>query len=120
MKIMNLTQHKATPEQVKAGVVEPADKSAVQAALTFLALPTGRGIVDRAAKLARMARESGAKKAMIGGAPFLMAPLERALASVGVQALYAFSRRESIETVSADGSVRKTADFKHLGFVEAI
>jgi hypothetical protein len=31
--------------------------------------------------------------------------------------VYAFSRRESTEAVQEDGSVRKVAVFRHLGFV---
>lgn len=57
---------------------------------------------------------------MLGGAPFLMAPLERAFVEAGWRVLYAFSRRESVEEPQPDGSVRKTAVFKHIGFVEAL
>jgi hypothetical protein len=39
MKILNLTQHEATKEQVAAGGVEPLDKEAVQRLLTFNNLP---------------------------------------------------------------------------------
>jgi hypothetical protein len=56
---------------------------------------------------------------MIGGAPFLMAGLEKALRCTGLRAIYAFSRRESVEAVQEDGSVRKVAVFRHLGFVGA-
>ena len=55
--------------------------------------------------------------AMIGGAPFLMGPLERALISRGIFPAYAFSRREVVEKATADGEVTKTAVFRHEGFV---
>ena len=47
-----------------------------------------------------------------------MSTLERALAEVKVTPVYAFSVRESLETVSDDGTVTKTNVFKHVGFVE--
>ena len=56
---------------------------------------------------------------MIGGAPFLMAPLESKLIEFGLDPVYAFSRRESVETVQDDGSVRKTTVFNHIDFVPA-
>ena len=59
-------------------------------------------------------------KAMIGGAPYLMAELEKELWHFGIEPVYAFSRRESVETVGENGEVTKTAVFKHIGFVSAI
>ena len=38
----------------------------------------------------------------------------------GVEALYADTARESIETTLEDGSVRKTAVFKHKGFYSQV
>lgn len=59
------------------------------------------------------------EQAMIGGAPWLMEPLAKRLRAHGIIPLFAFSRRESIEQVQQDGSVRKTNVLKHAGFVEA-
>lgn len=119
--IINLTQHMATPEQVAAGVTEPRDKAEVQRLLTFEVLPTMAEIKERAAALASVAANAKGNPdvAMIGGAPFLMAPLEMALASVQMQAVYAFSVRESAEQVQPDGSVRKVQTFRHAGWVNA-
>ena len=47
----------------------------------------------------------------------MMAPLEDALRRVGIVPLYAFSIRESLDQIQPDGSVRKTAVFRHQGFV---
>ena len=49
MKILNLTQHKATPEQITAGVIEPAeeDKQMIQKLLTFKDLPTPEEIYEK-------------------------------------------------------------------------
>jgi hypothetical protein len=118
-EILNLTQHAATAEQVEAGVVEPEEKGAVQAALTFDAIPTTSEMADRAAFLARIAVDSGCKRAMIGGAPFFMAPLERALLAAGITPVYAFSVRDSVEQPDGNGGVRKINVFRHVGFVEA-
>lgn len=116
--IINLTQHSATPEQVAAGVIEPANKAEVQSVLTFRGAPSATEISDRAAKLAEVAQQSGCSAAMIAGAPYLMGALERALCKVGVKPLYSFSTRESVETQQPDGSVVKTNVFRHAGWVE--
>ena len=122
MKILNLTQHKATPEQVDQGVIDlsDADRASLAKALTFGDyLPDFEVLAARASSIALMAsgHSAGCKSAMIGGAPFFMAPLERALWNVGIRPLYAFSVRESMEEAQADGSIRKVAVFRHAGFV---
>ncbi len=122
--IINLTQHNATPEQLTAGVVDvPAElKAELSALLTFSTLPTKEEIDEAATKVAAMAviccQGSDAPAAMIGGAPFFMAPLEMALRHYGIKPLYAFSERVSAEKMDADGTVRKVNLFKHKGFVE--
>jgi len=120
MRIINLTQHPATAEQAAAGVFEPADKQKVQRLLTFNVQPVQDEIVCRAQDLAAIAAEEKAEAAMIGGALWLMGPLEVCLRHVGVIPLYAFSVREVVETANPDGSVSKTAVFRHRGFVEGI
>lgn len=115
--IINLTQHLATQEQASSGVIEPEEKSAVRSALTFGSLPTADEIEARAKALAEIAADSGATAAMIGGAPYLMSALERALTQRGITPVYAFSVRESVETTAPDGAVVKTNVFRHVGFV---
>jgi hypothetical protein len=112
---LNLTQHVATPEQ---GCVEPADKQRVQHLLTFGNIPDVAIVRQRAADLAALAKDEGAVEAMIGGAPYLMGPLEEELAKCEIQAVYAFSIRRSIEVVDNGFTVKKTV-FKHAGFVPA-
>ena len=120
--IINLTQHAATPEQVAAGVVElhPEDRLELQRLLTFEKLPDLEEIWRSANSIAALAVQyrTPARAALIGGAPYLMGPLEKALRRVGLIPLYAFSVRESVDVVQPDGSVRKTSVFKHAGFVE--
>lgn len=129
--MINLTQHPATPEQLASGVrdVGPEFQGMVNAALNFTSLPTRTEISISAVALAKIAGALFAREkvghampdrmAMIGGAPYLMAPLEEALRQLGVGVCYAFSQRESVEEVQADGSVRKVAVFRHAGFVMA-
>ena len=127
MRILNLTQHPATPEQVAAGVVDltPAQRVIVGRWLTFDEVPTQGTIQTRAKLLAQAAADDSIvigevgpfDAAMIGGAPYLMASLEAALWDAHIIPLYAFSKRESVETVAPDGSVTKTNVFRHGGFV---
>jgi len=135
--ILNLTQHPATPDQIKAGVIEPdaETKERIKRLLTFDKLPTYDEILNRAEKLAIEAMwyigkcqtswdeqaehtRTAGTWVMIGGAPYLMAPLEQALKEAGLVPVYAFSKREVVEQRQADGSVRKVSVFKHLGFIE--
>ena len=140
MFIINLTQHPATEEQVQDGVLDLEGEALVELkqALTFEVIPSPDEIRDRAERIARLvvrkvmspeqywskhdpyrAIHNAGIAAMIGGAPYLMASLERALKEVGVEPLYAFSTRESVEEVQPDGSVRKVAVFRHAGWITA-
>lgn len=120
MKIVNLTQHMGTAEQLAAGVFEPADKDQVKGLLTFTTAPSGAEMAERAEALARIALDAGAEAAMIGGAPYFMAPMEEALRSAGVRPCYSFTERRATETVDPEtGEVRKTQVFVHAGWVWA-
>lgn len=119
MTILNLTQHVATDDQKALGVIEPADKKQVQGLLTFTALPTPAEMNERANALANIAQQADATSAMVGGAGYFMPYLERALLAQGITPLHAFTVREVVETVKADGTVEKTAVFKHAGFIPA-
>lgn len=122
MRIVNLTQHAATVAQVEDGVfaLPTEEDQELKKLLTFDALPTCGEVAARAAAIATLAVELGAEAAMIGGAPYLMAPLEKALQQRGIAPLYAYSERRSVEkTDPVTGEVTKTAVFVHLGFVEA-
>jgi len=122
MRIINLTQHEATPEQKKVGVVEPINKDKIRKLLTFNELPSKEELRARAKALVdhTIIHEKGAfSAAMIGGAPFFMSVLEDALRRMGITPLYAFSRREVVEKTLPSGEVVKTQVFKHLGFIES-
>ena len=119
MLILNLTQHKASAEQLEAGVVNATDEDSVEIkdTLTFEELPTQQSVADRAKYIAIIANTYEVSFAMIGGAPYLMAELEIALLQKGITPVYAFSKRVSVEKI-VDGKTIKTNEFKHLGFVQ--
>jgi len=121
MRIINLTQHPATPDQIKAGVIEPRNKGKIRELLTFNELPNKDELKVRAKALVdyiTIDEETKFNAAMIGGAPFFMSVLENALRRMGIIPLYAFSKREVVEKTLPSGKVVKTQVFKHLGFVE--
>jgi hypothetical protein len=130
-RILNLTQHVATPDQVAVGVFEPKNKAAVQALLTFDEMPTQAELRDRAWELKKLTtgeltapwpwENDGSAitwAVMIGGAPYFMAHLEHTFRMCGIQTLYAFAKRESVDEAQADGSIKKTQVFRHAGFIE--
>lgn len=123
--IYNLTQHAATPLQVAGGVtdLEPRLRAKLQTLLTFGSPPDATEMRRRASDIAGLAWEAGAMKeilagedvtAMIGGAPYFMAPLELGLAKSGILPVYAFSRRLSVDVPQPDGSVLKQGAFHHV------
>ena len=113
---INLTQHTALPEQ-ECQPRTPELEQQVKSLLTFEELPTLDEIAERAKALTQIAADLGAAEAMIGGAPYLMIALDPALRMAGVQPVYAFSLRHSIDELQPDGSVVKRSAFKHCGFV---
>ena len=119
MKILNLTQHKATQDQLDAGVEEPVYKEKLCSYLNFdSGIPTYLGMKSRAEKLALYAKNEGYDKVMIGGAPYFMPVLEFVMKEAGLKVCYAFSKRVS-EEKEINGVVVKVNSFKHLGFYEA-
>lgn len=122
MQIFNLTQHEATPDQTADGVVEPdaGTKERIKRLLTFQFLPSRSDLEARAALLRFLVQEHPeCEAAMIGGAPYFMGTLERALKSANIKPLYSFSLRESVDEVQEDGSTVKRSVFRHAGWVEA-
>ncbi|MGW8177541.1 MAG: hypothetical protein ACWGQW_01930 [bacterium] len=116
--MINLTQHDPSVEQMNAGVFCHEEQESIRMLLTFESLPSKEEMESRAQQLAELAAETGVTRAMIGGAPFFMSTLEQALHAIGIQPVYAFSLRESVEQVQEDGSTRKVNVFRHIGFVE--
>lgn len=123
--IINLTQHPASPEQKEQGVADlkQLELEALKELLTFEKIPNQQELEKRAEAIAELAAMNGLpgdpwpNAAMIGGAPYLMAHLEKALDARFIEPVYAFSKRESVEQVK-DGKVIKVAIFRHMGFVK--
>ena len=115
--MINLTQHQATTDQLAVGVVDLTGQqlALVKTLLTFDEISTESEMKERAYQIAEIARKHGVA-AMIGGAPFFMSYLERALHKAGVTPFYAFSKRCVIK--DEDG-VKERVVFKHEGFVDA-
>lgn len=127
MNILNLTQHSATQDQIESGVIELSaeQKAFVQTTLTFNSVPTKADLEARAEELTSFAAQvrNGLEldevevHAMIGGAPYFMPFVEKALKGYGITPVYAFSEHQSVDEVQPDGSVVKRAVFKHAGWV---
>ena len=118
--VINLTQHEPTPDQ-KAIIhnwvdLTDAEKASVKKNLTFRPQEVTKYVIrGRAAMLARLAKEKGAKYAHIGGAPYLMAHLEDCLKQAGIVPLYSLTERVTEEKM-VNGEVTKTSVFKCAGF----
>ena len=112
--IVNLTPHPANAEQEAAGVFDLGGEEVytLKALLTFDSLPTPEEIEQRADQIAALAVGTGASIALIGGAPYLMSALERALKASGIRPVYAFTER-----ISTEEDEVKTSTFRHAGFV---
>jgi hypothetical protein len=116
---INLTIHPATKEQKLEGVVDSEYQGLVKSLLTFEMICEPRFIKWRAERLATLAKKQRARKAMIGGAPYFMKSLEKALVARDIEPVYSFSQRVSTE-VEVDGVVTKTSSFKHLGWMPVV
>ena len=119
---MNMTQHKPSPDQEKAGVRNFNDEcqQRVRDLLTFDILPTKLEIVARCKELTSIASTFySTKKVMVGGAPWLMEPLCNTLQEGGFEPVFAFSSRVTEEKLQEDGTIRKVQIFRHEGFVPA-
>lgn len=130
--ILNLTQHPATPEQLAAGVVDitgPARTKLIEL-LVFRSAPSRSELGHRATLLAKLASSEVANRldkdsnamaygtqVMIGGASYLMPPLQARLLDLGLFAIYSFTERVSEEEMIGD-TVVKTSKFKHVAFVD--
>lgn len=128
MTVINLTQHVASPEQVEAGVLDldGAYREMLLDILNFVGQPTSEDVLESARDLAFLMERCIKRfdepdlRFMLGGAPFLMAQLSNLEVfdeDLQSRILFAFSERESVERTLPDGSVQKTAVFKHKGFI---
>jgi hypothetical protein len=121
MNILNLTQHKATPEQMMQGVIDLGENDRQQLIflLTFNECPDVEEIKNRAYSIVRLTHPYSFDAVMIGGAGFLMRFLEDDFASIKVNVVHAFTKRV-VEEKIVDGEVVKTSIFKHVDFVRTV
>ena len=145
--ILNLTQHNATPEQIKAGVVDlPLQyQEKLKKLLTFNELPDCNKIQKRAEAVGDLVEEfltddlspikdevkaimeleedkridefKKLKLAFMIGGAPYLMSALEEELSYFGIPLYAFTKRVVEEVVKEDGSVEKKAVFKHEGFV---
>lgn len=106
MKLLNLTPHRATADQLAAGVIDLPDdqRELLQSLMAFDVLPRIAQINDRAAEIAELACSNGLGgddadsptpcRAMIGGPHWLMAPLAALLYERRIKPMFAFSVRD--------------------------
>lgn len=120
MKILNLTQHNASPEEEFAGVCEPSNKRLVQTLLTFTELPSRELLFERAQILAELAVDNEATHAMIDGAPYFMVHLARALNDYGVRPIFSFTKRETEEARAPDGAIIARVVYNHHGWIDGV
>lgn len=116
--IFNLTQHRATAEQLD-DVVDPESEELrheISALLTFDDPPSEEEMSRRAKELVKLVPPYLCS-VMIGGAPFFVPVLAEELKNNGLHVYYAFSKRVSVDDQQPDGSVVKRSVFKHLTFV---
>jgi hypothetical protein len=113
--ILNLTQ-----DQIDAGVVEPNYKSKqrIIQLLSFEEVPTRKELIERAKALSEIVYGLGYRKAMIGGASYLMGLLSFHLQARGITPLHSFTKRNTIEVNQPDGTVKKVVTFKHITLIE--
>lgn len=82
MKILNLTQHAATPEQLEQGVIDlpPEVRETLSSLLTFEEIPSLEEMSRRASEIAQIAQDFRVSSSvMIEGEPFFMNELENSL-----------------------------------------
>jgi len=135
-KVLNLTQHQATQEQIKDGVIDlrPELQRELKHLLNFGVPPTTKEIMDRVNAIYRIVVEEITGKrigdenydkvineaidgVMVGGAMWLIPALVEDLQNATT--VYAsFSQRVSEEHVNENGEVIKTSRFKHIKLVE--
>ena len=113
-KIVNLTQHISSAEQVEEGVFNLEDNTELKRLLTFSTPPTLLEMQQRAEAITALAVASGATIAMVGGAPYFMVWLENALNGAGIKPVYSFTERVAVENPVTG---EKTSVFSHTGWV---
>ncbi len=126
-QILNLTQHRATIEQIDQGVFDLPEETREE--LTALLTITVDDVqqpevweVERNRRVTGIIGliPVGTKSAMIDGYLPLMFELACALWMLDIRVLKSHSERVSTERIGPDGAVIKTMSFRHLCFVDLL
>lgn len=94
--MINITPHKATPQQLAAGVIDlhPDDFAKLRVMLYFDSLPDTEEIETRAQDIAELAsiaaKDTGASAAMIDGPAWLLNDMVIALSYNGFDSVFAY------------------------------
>lgn len=118
MRILNLTQHRCTREQLEDGIENVLEKhrDQLERLLTFPSDYTLTCLSLSAKALAQLAHQLGYEAVMIGGMPALMSHLEREMMAMDISVGYARSERVSIDKPLPDGSgTEKVSIFRYCG-----
>lgn len=116
MRILNATVHNATPEEIAAGVIEPAetDKAVLEFCQTFDELPSAEDLEHRAAVLAdyisECAERYGCDAVLIDPPSFFAACLEQSLTLRGAKFCYPFGLPQCQGVARADS-------YRHVGLI---
>lgn len=117
LKLLNLTQHVATAEQLADGVIEPDEltKKTIRGLLTIHGQPDPVEISMKAQGLTNLVANGGYDGAMVGGKLHLMVNLLHLMNLKGLVCFEADSERVSKDIDNGDGTVTKTTTFQHIG-----
>jgi hypothetical protein len=119
IKMLNLTQHPATPAQKEDGVVdlEGEELEYLRKCITFNTLPSLEQLEKNSIDLAKIAREKGYENVLIGGACYFMPVLDNTLKRFGIKPYYAYSKRNAVDKM-VDGKIITEYTFEHEGFLK--
>lgn len=125
--LLNCTKHMADDVIIGEGYkglsftiidLNPRDRERVLELQDFNSgIPECGDIRRRAEAIADIAVGYGLKYAWVGGAGYLMPPLESALKRRGITPVYSWSKRDYMETVDSDGVRRLEMYREHGGWV---
>lgn len=119
IKILNLTQHPATKEQKKEGVVdlEGKDLEMLKELITFDEMPDKKNLELASYGLINIAKKHGFNNVLIGGACYFMPILDKIMKDHNINAFYAYSKRNAIDKY-VDGKIVTEYTFEHEGFLK--
>jgi len=118
IRILNLTNHSATPAQQQLGLVDIAEqREYICQLLSFAKIPDVDDIEQRCHKLVGLTLQLEFRAAHLGGATYLTPQLHHMLIANGVDVYYSYSKRQSSEYENQNGEIEKKSIFSFENFV---